>query len=65
VIVGDLVSAEDATRVVEDLLSALRKPLAVEEYPIDVTASLGSRCTRTTAWKRPRCGRARTPPCTG
>ena len=41
VIVGDLVSAEDATRVVEDLLSALRKPLAVEEYPIDVTASFG------------------------
>lgn len=41
VIVGDLVSAEDATRVVEDLLSALRKPLVAEEYPIDVTASFG------------------------
>ena len=41
VVVGDLVSAEDATRVVEDLLSAVRKPLAAEEYPIDVTASFG------------------------
>lgn len=41
VIVGDLVSAEDATRVVEDLLSALRRPLVAEEYPIDVTASFG------------------------
>jgi diguanylate cyclase (GGDEF)-like protein/PAS domain S-box-containing protein len=41
VIVGDLVLAEDAIRVVEDLLSALRKPLVVEEYPIDVTASFG------------------------
>jgi diguanylate cyclase (GGDEF)-like protein/PAS domain S-box-containing protein len=41
VVVGDLVSADDATRVVEDLLSALRKPLAAEEYPIEVTASFG------------------------
>ena len=41
VIVGDLVSAADATRVAEDLLSAVRKPLATEEYPIDVTASFG------------------------
>ena len=41
VVVGDLVSAADATRVAEDLLSAIRKPLAAEEYPIDVTASFG------------------------
>ncbi|HVT99665.1 MAG TPA: EAL domain-containing protein, partial [Acidobacteriaceae bacterium] len=41
VIVGDLVAAEDAARVAEDLLSAVRKPLAAEEYPIDVTASFG------------------------
>ena len=41
VVVGDLVSAEDATRVVQDLLAGLRKPLAVEEYPIDLRASFG------------------------
>jgi len=41
VIVGDLVSADDATRVAEDLLASLRKPLAIEEYPIDVSASCG------------------------
>jgi diguanylate cyclase (GGDEF)-like protein/PAS domain S-box-containing protein len=41
VVVGDLVSAEDATRVVEDLLSALRKPLIADQYPVDLTASFG------------------------
>jgi diguanylate cyclase (GGDEF)-like protein/PAS domain S-box-containing protein len=41
VIVGDLVSAEDAIRVVEDVLTALRKPLVADQYPIDVTASIG------------------------
>jgi len=41
VVVGDLVSAEDATKVVEDLLVSLRKALVAEEYPIDVTASFG------------------------
>ena len=41
VIVGDLVSAEDATRIVEDLLVALRKPLVADQYPIDLTASFG------------------------
>jgi diguanylate cyclase (GGDEF)-like protein/PAS domain S-box-containing protein len=41
VVVGDLVSAEEATRVVEDLLSALRKPLIADQYPIDLTASFG------------------------
>jgi diguanylate cyclase (GGDEF)-like protein/PAS domain S-box-containing protein len=41
IVVGDLVSADDATRVAEDLLSALRKPLAAEEYPIDLSASFG------------------------
>jgi diguanylate cyclase (GGDEF)-like protein/PAS domain S-box-containing protein len=41
VVVGDLVSAEDAVRVAEDLLGALRKPLVADQYPIDVTASFG------------------------
>ncbi|HEX3661079.1 MAG TPA: EAL domain-containing protein [Acidobacteriaceae bacterium] len=41
VVVGDLVSASDAERVAEDLLSALRKPLVAEQYPIDVSGSLG------------------------
>lgn len=41
VVVGDLVSADDATRVVNDLLVALRKPLVADQYPIDVTASFG------------------------
>ncbi|MFP5226667.1 MAG: EAL domain-containing protein [Acidobacteriota bacterium] len=41
VVVGDLVCADDATRVAEDLLTALRRPLVAEDYPIDVTASFG------------------------
>ncbi|MFZ0632770.1 MAG: EAL domain-containing protein [Acidobacteriaceae bacterium] len=41
VVVGDLVAAVDAERVAEDLLAALRKPLIAEQYPIDVTGSLG------------------------
>jgi diguanylate cyclase (GGDEF)-like protein len=41
VVVGDLVSADDATRIVEDLLAALRKPLVADQYPIDLTASFG------------------------
>jgi diguanylate cyclase (GGDEF)-like protein/PAS domain S-box-containing protein len=41
VVVGDLVSADDAARVAEDLVSALRRPLVAEEYPVDVTASFG------------------------
>ena len=41
VVVGDLVLAEDATRVVDDLLATLRKPFIAEQYPIDVTASFG------------------------
>jgi diguanylate cyclase (GGDEF)-like protein/PAS domain S-box-containing protein len=41
VVVGDLVSAEDATRLVDDLLTALRKPLIADLYPIDLTASIG------------------------
>jgi diguanylate cyclase (GGDEF)-like protein/PAS domain S-box-containing protein len=41
VIAGDLVSAADATRVAEDLLTAVRRPLVAEEYPIDITASFG------------------------
>jgi diguanylate cyclase (GGDEF)-like protein len=41
VVAGDLVSAEDATRLVDDLLTALRKPLIADQYPIDITASIG------------------------
>ncbi|MGA7521771.1 MAG: EAL domain-containing protein [Acidobacteriaceae bacterium] len=41
VVVGDLVSASDAERVAEDLIAALRKPLVAEQYPIDLTGSLG------------------------
>ncbi|MGB9031913.1 MAG: EAL domain-containing protein [Acidobacteriaceae bacterium] len=41
IVVGDLVSAEDATRIVDDLLAALRKPLVADQYPIDLTASFG------------------------
>jgi diguanylate cyclase (GGDEF)-like protein/PAS domain S-box-containing protein len=41
VIVGDLASADDATRIVDDLLAALRKPLVADQYPIDLTASFG------------------------
>ncbi|MFZ0272465.1 MAG: EAL domain-containing protein [Acidobacteriaceae bacterium] len=41
VVVGDLVSANDATRVVDDLLAALRKPFIADQYPIDLTASFG------------------------
>jgi diguanylate cyclase (GGDEF)-like protein/PAS domain S-box-containing protein len=41
VVVGDLVAAEDATRVVGDLLTVLRKPLIADNYPVDVSASIG------------------------
>jgi len=41
VVAGDLVSADDATRLVDDLLTALRKPLVADQYPIDITASIG------------------------
>ena len=41
IVVGDLVSAVDAERVAEDLLAALRRPLVAEQYPIEVTGSLG------------------------
>ncbi len=41
VVVGDLVSPDDAARVVNDLLSALRKPFVADQYPIDLTASFG------------------------
>lgn len=41
IVVGDLVAADDATRLVEDLLTGLRKPLVADHYPIDVTASIG------------------------
>lgn len=41
IVVGDLVSAEDATRVVGDILGGLRKPLIADSYAIDVTASIG------------------------
>jgi diguanylate cyclase (GGDEF)-like protein/PAS domain S-box-containing protein len=41
VVVGDLVSADDATRVVQDLLISLRRPLIADQYPVDLTASFG------------------------
>ncbi|HEX4004938.1 MAG TPA: EAL domain-containing protein [Acidobacteriaceae bacterium] len=41
IVAGDLASVADAERIAEDLLSALRKPLVVDQYPIDQTASFG------------------------
>ncbi|HEX4036646.1 MAG TPA: EAL domain-containing protein [Acidobacteriaceae bacterium] len=41
VIVGDLATAEDAERVVEDLLAALRKPVIADDYSIDISGSFG------------------------
>lgn len=41
VVVGDLVSADDAVRVAQDLLSGLRRGIVAEEYPIELTASFG------------------------
>lgn len=40
-VVSDLACVADAEKVVNDLLSALRKPLLVDQYPIDLTASFG------------------------
>ncbi len=40
-VVGDLACAADAEKIAEDLLMALRKPLVVDQYPIDMTASFG------------------------
>jgi diguanylate cyclase (GGDEF)-like protein len=41
IVVGDLACAADAEKVAEDLLSALRKPVVAEQYPIDISASFG------------------------
>jgi diguanylate cyclase (GGDEF)-like protein/PAS domain S-box-containing protein len=41
IVVGDLSTAEDAERVVEDLLSALRKPVIADHYSIDISGSFG------------------------
>ena len=41
VIVGDLLCADDAEKVADDLLAALRKPVIAEQYPIDISASIG------------------------
>lgn len=41
VVVGDLATAEDAERVVEDLLAALRKPVVTDDYSIEVSGSFG------------------------
>lgn len=41
IVAGDINSVQDAEKIAEDLLNALRKPLVVDEYPIDMTASFG------------------------
>ncbi len=41
VVVGDLSAAEDAERVVEDLLAGLRKPVVADNYSIDMSGSFG------------------------
>jgi diguanylate cyclase (GGDEF)-like protein/PAS domain S-box-containing protein len=41
VVVGDLATAEDAERVVADLLSALRKPIVTDDYSIEISGSFG------------------------
>ncbi|MGA8111685.1 MAG: EAL domain-containing protein [Acidobacteriaceae bacterium] len=41
VVVGDLATAEDAERVVEDLLAALRKPIIADDYSVDISGSFG------------------------
>ncbi len=41
IVAGDLNAVHDAEKIAEDLLAALRKPLVVDEYPIDMTASFG------------------------
>jgi diguanylate cyclase (GGDEF)-like protein/PAS domain S-box-containing protein len=41
VVVGDLSTAEDAERVVEDLLAGLRKPVVADSYSIDMSGSFG------------------------
>lgn len=41
VVASDLTSVEDAERIAEDLLGALRKPFVADQYPIDLTASFG------------------------
>jgi len=41
VVAGDLTSVEEAERIAEDLLAALRKPLVADQYPIEISASFG------------------------
>lgn len=41
VVVGDLSCVADAEKIAEDLLTALRRPLVVDQYPVDLTASFG------------------------
>lgn len=41
VVVGDLSCVADAEKIADDLLSSLRRPLLVDQYPIDLTASFG------------------------
>ncbi len=41
VVLGDLTTAYDAEKVAEDLLTALRKPMIADQYPIDIAASIG------------------------
>lgn len=41
VVAGDLGCVSDAEKIAEDLVAALRRPLVVDQYPVDLTASFG------------------------
>ncbi len=41
VVVGELSCVADAEKIANDLLAVLRKPLLVDQYPVDLTASFG------------------------
>ena len=41
VVAADLACVEDAESIANDLLTELRRPLLVDQYPIDLTASFG------------------------
>jgi diguanylate cyclase (GGDEF)-like protein/PAS domain S-box-containing protein len=40
-VVGEMSCVADAEKIANDLLTALRQPLLVDQYPIDLTASFG------------------------
>jgi diguanylate cyclase (GGDEF)-like protein/PAS domain S-box-containing protein len=41
IVTGELASAGDAEKIASDLLTELRRPLLVDQYPIELTASFG------------------------